>query len=79
MIGSALAGAAIAHIAFVVLIIMAAVYERWRLVAICGVLWIAGYLAARQFAPFAPYFMPGVAILDIVLVFIVLQRDVRLM
>ena len=79
MIGSAAVGSAIAHLAFVVLMIVAAVDGRRRVVAVGAVLWVAGYVAAGHAASLAPFFMPFVALMDIVIVFIVLQRDVRLM
>jgi hypothetical protein len=68
----------IAHAAFWILFALAARGRRWRTLAFIGTLWLAGYLVSRQIAALDLFFMPYVAVLDIVLVFIVLQRDIRL-
>ena len=78
MIGSPLVGWWIAHLAFWVLIALAARDRRWRTIGVFAVLWLAGYVASGQVEALSLFFMPYVAILDIALVFIVLRRDVRL-
>ena len=40
-------------------------------------MWVIGYVASGQVAGLSLFFMPFVAVLDIVLVFIVLKRDIR--
>ena len=78
MIGSPLVGRWIAHVAFWVLIALAARAWRWRTVAVFVALWVIGYIASGQIAALNLFFMSFVAVLDIVLVLIVLQRDIRL-
>ena len=78
MIGSPLVGWWVAHVTFWVLIGLAARDRRWRTIGVVMTLWIAGYLASGQVAAFDLFFTPYVAALDIALVFIVLQRDIRL-
>ena len=78
MIGSPLVGSWIAHVAFWVLLAMAVKAARWRVVGVFLALWVIGYLAAGQVAALTLFFMPFVAVLDIALVFVVLQRDIRL-
>ena len=78
MIGSPLIGWWIAHTAFWVLLVLAARAGRWRLIAVVGALWLIGYIASGQVGALTLFFMPYVAVLDIALVFIVLQRDIRL-
>ncbi len=78
MIGSPQVGWWIAHIAFWVLIGLAARDRRWRTIGVFIVLWIAGYIASSQITTLSLLFMSYVAVLDIALVFIVLKRDVRL-
>ena len=78
MIGSPLVGWWIAHVAFWVLLVLAVRAARWRTVGIFVVLWVAGYLATGQIVSLSLFFMPFVAVLDIALVFTVLQRDIRL-
>ena len=78
MFGSAFVGSWIAHVAFWVLLALAARAARWRTIGIFSVLWVAGYIASRQIGALNLFFMPYVATLDIALVFIVLQRDIRL-
>jgi hypothetical protein len=77
MIGAPLVASWIAHVAFWVLLAMAARAARWRTVAAIGALWVAGYIASSQIAALSLFFMSYVAVLDIALVFIVLQRDIR--
>ena len=77
MIGSPLVAGWIAHVAFWVLLALAARDRRWRTIGVVGVLWVAGYIASGQVAWLALLFMPYVAVLDIALVFIVLKRDIR--
>ena len=78
MIGSPLVGWWIAHVAFWVLIGLAARDSRWRTIGVFIVLWIAGYIASSQVAALSLFFMSYVAVLDIALVFVVLKRDVRI-
>jgi hypothetical protein len=78
MIGSPLVGWWIAHVAFWVLLALAARDRRWRTMGVIGVLWIAGYIASGQVAALSMFFMSYVAVLDIALVFIVLKRDIRI-
>ena len=78
MIGSPQVGWWIAHVAFWVLIGLAARDSRWRTIGVFIVLWIAGYIASGQVAALSLFFMSYVAVLDIALVFIVLRRDIRL-
>ena len=78
MIGSPLVGWWIAHVAFWVLLALAVRAARWRTVGVFIALWVIGYIATGQIAALNLFFMPFVAILDIALVFTVLQRDIRL-
>ena len=78
MIGSPLVGSWIAHVAFWVLLALAVKAARWRVLGAFLALWVIGYLAAGQIAALTLFFMPFVAVLDIALVFVVLQRDIRL-
>ena len=78
MIGSPLVGSWIAHVAFWVLLAMAVKAARWRVIGVFFALWVIGYVAAGQVAALTLFFMPFVAVLDIALVFVVLQRDIRL-
>jgi hypothetical protein len=77
MIGSPLVGWWIAHVAFWVLMALAIRAARWRTIAVIGALWVIGYVASAQVPALSLFFMPFVAVLDIALVFIVLQRDIR--
>ena len=77
MIGTPLVAAWIAHVAFWVLLALAARAGRWRTIGVFAVLWLSGYIASGQIAALTLFFMPYVAVLDIALVFIVLQRDIR--
>ena len=52
--------------------------RRWRTITVIGGLWVIGYIASRQVASLALFYMPFIAVLDIVLVFFVLRRDIRL-
>jgi hypothetical protein len=78
MIGSPLVGWWIAHVAFWILLVLAVWHRRWWTVGVIGTLWLAGYIVSAQVAALDLFFMPYVAALDIALVFIVLQRDIRL-
>jgi hypothetical protein len=78
MIGSPLVGWWIAHVAFWVLMALGVKAARWRTIVVIGALWLIGYIASAQIAALNLFFMPFVAVLDIALVFIVLQRDIRL-
>ena len=78
MIGSPLVGWWIAHVAFWILIALAARDRRWRTIGVIGALWIAGYIASGQVEALSMFFMSYVAVLDIALVFIVLKRDIRI-
>jgi hypothetical protein len=68
----------IAHGAFWVLLALAARDRRWRTVTVIGALWVIGYIASGHVASLGLFFMPYVAVLDIALVFIVLQSDIRI-
>jgi hypothetical protein len=78
MIGTPLVAAWLAHVAFWVLLALAAKAARWRILGVFLALWVIGYVASGQIAALSLFFMPFVAVLDIALVFIVLQRDIRL-
>ena len=78
MIGTPLVAWWIAHVAFWVLLALAAKAARWRTIGVFAALWAIGYVASGQVAALSLFFMPFVAVLDIALVFIVLQRDIRL-
>jgi hypothetical protein len=78
VIGSPLVGWWIAHVAFWVLLALAAKAARWRTVGVFVALWVIGYVATGQIAALRLFFMSFVAVLDIALVFIVLRRDIRL-
>jgi hypothetical protein len=78
MIGSPLVAWWIAHVAFWVLLALAARDRRWRLIGIFAVLWVIGYIASGQVAALSMFFMSYVAVLDIALVFSVLKRDIRI-
>lgn len=77
MIGTPLIGWWIAHAAFWVLLALAAKDGRWRIIGVFAAVWVIGYVASGQVAALSLFFMPFVAVLDIVLVFIVLKRDIR--
>ena len=78
MIGSPQVAWWIAHAAFWILIALAVRARRWRTIACVATLWVIGYIASGHVASLELFFMPYVAVLDILLVFIVLQRDIRL-
>ena len=78
MVGSALIGAWIAHVAFWILIAIAAAGARYKLTAVVVGLWLIGYAAARAVAFGAAWFVPYVAALDIALVLIIFKGDIRL-
>ena len=78
MIGTPLVAAWLAHVAFWVLLALAAKAARWRILGVFLALWVIGYVASGQIAALSLFFMPFVAVLDIALVFIVLRRDIRL-
>ena len=75
MAGSVAIGAAIAHIAFLVLVVRAAMASGLRTAAIFIALWFAGYLGLPLIGG-SLFFLPYVAVLDIALVFIVFGGDV---
>ena len=77
MIGSPLIAWWIAHVAFWVLLALAARDRRWRTIGVVGALWGAGYIAASRMEALSLFFMPYVAILVIALVLFVLKRDIR--
>ncbi len=77
MIGSPLVAWWIAHVAFWVLLALAARSRRWRTIGVVGVLWVVGYIATSRMESLSLFFMPYVAILDIALVLVVLKRDIR--
>lgn len=78
MAGSPVVAAFVAHAAFWVLLALAIVKRRGRVAGSVGALWLIGYAASRSIAGLSLFFPPYVAVLDIALVLIVLQRDVRL-
>ena len=78
MIGTPLIAGWVAHVAFWVLLALAAKAARWRVIGVFVAVWVIGYVAAGQVMALTLFFMPFVAVLDIALVFIVLQRDIRL-
>ena len=78
MIGTPLIAAWVAHVAFWVLLALAVKAKRWRIIGVFVALWVLGYVASGQIAALSLFFMSFVAVLDIVLVFIVLRRDIRL-
>ena len=78
MIGTPLIAAWVAHVAFWVLLALAAKAARWRIIGVFLAVWVIGYVASGQIAALSLFFMPFVALLDVALVFIVLRRDVRL-
>jgi hypothetical protein len=78
MIGSALVGWWIAHVAFWTLLGLAAKEARWRVIGVFVALWLAGYVASGQVSALSLFFMPYVAVLDVALVLVVLKRDVRI-
>jgi hypothetical protein len=77
MIGSPAVAWWIAHVAFWVLLALAAKAARWGIIGVFVALWVIGYVASGQITALSLFFMPFVAVLDIALVFIVLKRDVR--
>jgi hypothetical protein len=79
MVGSIGIAFWIAHGAFWLLTIIAAVVEqRVRLAAIFVALWLAGYAGSAWLTYGAPWFLSYVAVLDIALVLFVFKRDLRL-
>ena len=67
----------IAHIAFAVMLFLGW-DELGPSRVIFALLWLAGYVA-QSYVPYGPsLFAPYVAVMDIVLVFMVFQGDVRL-
>jgi len=77
MIGTPLIAAWVAHVTFWVLLALAWRAGRFRVIALFVLLWVLGYIASGHVMALALFFMPFVAVLDIALVFIVLQRDIR--
>ena len=80
MVGSIGIAFWIAHLAFWVLIIIAAAVEqRLRLAAVFIALWLVGYVGSA-WLPFASaWFLSYVAALDIALVLFVFKGDIRIM
>lgn len=75
-VGSILIGAWIARIVFVILVVEAAVQERFRVAGLAVVLMVTVWFLLSRINP--GLVTPIVAIGDIALVFIVLGRDIRL-
>ena len=76
--GSAAVAGWIAHVAFLVLILVGAGELGLKRTSIFLVLWAAGF-AARSFGPLGlALFVPYVAILDIALVLSIFRGDIRL-
>ena len=73
MIGSPLVGWWIAHIVFWALIARAVKDARWSTIGVMMTLWVVGYVASGEVTGLSLFFTPYVAVLDIALVFIVLQ------
>lgn len=79
MIGSPLVAWWVAHVGFWVLLVVAVLHDRRGVAAVCAALWVVGYFASGHIAPLSLFFMPFVAAIDVALVLIVFQRDIRLM
>jgi hypothetical protein len=79
MVGSIGIAFWIAHLAFwVVIVIAAAVEQRFRLVAVFVALWLVGYVGIA-WLPFASaWFLSYVSALDIALVLFVFKGDIRI-
>lgn len=73
-------GAFVAHITFWVLLGYGWLSEelRWRGVLTFLLLWVTGYVGLSASPLLAGMFFSYVALLDVVLVFVVLKRDVRI-
>ena len=75
-VGSIAVGAWIARIVFVILVVEAAVQERFRVAGTAVGVMIAAWLLLSRINP--NLFMPFLAVVDIALVFVILGRDIRL-
>jgi hypothetical protein len=75
-VGSIAIGYWIARIVFVILVVEAAVQERFRVAGTAVVLMLVAWVLLSRINP--DLVMPFVAIVDIALVFVVLGRDIRL-
>ena len=79
MVGSIGIGFWIAHGAFWLLTIVAAVVEqRIRLAAVFVALWVVGYTGLAWLPSASAWFLSYVAVLDIALVLFVFKGDIRL-
>ena len=78
MVGSVAAGYWIAHGAFWVLVVYAAVELGARRVALVIALWLIGYGGSAWLPQGGPLFVSYVAVLDIALVLMVFKGDIRL-
>jgi hypothetical protein len=76
MVGSAAIGAAIAHLAFWLLLVRAWAELGGRTAAAFLALWFAGYVGLQTIDG-ALFFVSYVAVLDIALVFLVFKGDVH--
>jgi hypothetical protein len=75
-VGSIAIGYWIARIVFVILVVEAAVQERFRVAGTAVVLMLVAWVLLSRINP--DLVTPFVAIVDIALVFVVLGRDIRL-
>ena len=77
-LGSPAVAGWIAQVVFLALILVGWGELGMRRVALFAALWFAGF-AARSYVPFgAAWFIPYVAVLDIVLVFSIFRGDIRI-
>lgn len=76
MVGSAGIAAAIAHVAFWVLLVRLWIESGARPAVIFAALWLAGYLGLPLIGG-SLFFVPYVAVLDIALVLTIFKGDVR--
>ena len=78
MTGSPVVAAWIAHAAFFVLVLVGLrEFGAARALVFAG-LWLGGYLAASYFPQGAAFLIAYVALLDLVLVFMLFEGDVRI-
>jgi hypothetical protein len=78
MVGSIGIAFWIAHAAFWLLLIPAAVGSRFRLIVWFVALWVAGYVGSSWLPSASAWFLSYVAALDIALVLFVFKGDIRL-
>lgn len=78
MVGSAGIAAAIAHLAFWLLLLRLWIESGARPVVVFAALWLAGYLALPLVGA-SLFFVPYVAVLDIALVLMVFKGDVQIL